>query len=266
MKEITQLEELKEIELDIMKKVHNFCVSNSIKYCLTYGTLLGAMRHGGFIPWDDDIDIFMLRDDYDRFLELFPKYQNQMGLTIVNHNTKPYYGRAMSKVIDNRTYLIEPDFLYDDPIGVFIDIWPLDYVPQDERAREHHTDKIRHYNRQLYGCITKELKFRSLSEIKTSIKQLLYRRMNPKSIVEKIILLSTQYRNTPSDYLICSTVAKRIFNTEFFKDLFLTKFEDTEFYVPSHYDEVLTLCYGNWRMLPPKDKQVPHHVMNVYWK
>lgn len=266
MKEITQLEELKEIELGIMKKLHSFCVSHDIKYVLGYGTLIGAMRHGGFIPWDDDIDIWMFRKDYDRLLAEFPAHEEEYGLRIVNHKTSTYFGRPMSKVIDSRTVLTEPEYLYDDPIGVFVDIWPLDYLPENEQEREKHTNQIRHYIRQLYGCITKDLNFNSLRAIKASIKAMLYRRFDPKKIVDKIDALSTKYKDSPSTYVCTPTFPKELFLREYFENSFLTKFEDTEFYAPSHYDEILTLHYGNWKQLPPKEQQVPHHVINVFWK
>ena len=89
MKEINTLEELKSIELDIMKKIHDFCERKGLTYYLAYGTMIGAIRHNGFIPWDDDIDIFMPREDYERFLKLFVEEQNALKLAIVNHTTSP---------------------------------------------------------------------------------------------------------------------------------------------------------------------------------
>ena len=135
MKEITSLDELKKIELEIMKKIHEFCVENKITYYLAYGTLIGAIRHKGFIPWDDDIDILMKREDYNRFLELFPEWCKDKNLSIANPWTKPYYGRPMTKVYDNRTFLTEPDFRSDDPYGVFVDIWILDGFPSDGEVK-----------------------------------------------------------------------------------------------------------------------------------
>ena len=129
MREITDLEELKHIELEVMKKIHEFCEENSIIYYLCFGTLIGAVRHDGFIPWDDDIDIYMKRDDYEKFLTLFPQKAEELDLNYANYMTKPYYGRCFTKVFDNKTVLKEPQYKTDDDIGVFVDIWPLDGTP-----------------------------------------------------------------------------------------------------------------------------------------
>lgn len=120
MKVIESLDELKKIELDIMIKVHQFCEENGIKYYMIAGTLIGAIRHKGFIPWDDDIDIAMPREDYEKFLKIFPEYGKKNNLLAVNNRTKPYYGRPMTKVIDTRTSLTEPEYRSDDPIVLLI--------------------------------------------------------------------------------------------------------------------------------------------------
>ena len=129
MKIIDNLDELKKIELDIMIKIHQFCEKNNIKYYMIAGTLIGAIRHKGFIPWDDDIDIAMSREEYEKFLREFPAYGEKNNLLAVNNRTNPYYGRPMTKVIDTRTCLMEPEYRSDDPIGVFVDIWVMDGVP-----------------------------------------------------------------------------------------------------------------------------------------
>ena len=96
MREIVNLSELKSIELDIMKKIHKFCEEYNINYTLSYGTLLGAVRHDGFIPWDDDIDIFMPQPDYEKFCRIFPLHQEKLQLELVNSKTSKYFGRNMS--------------------------------------------------------------------------------------------------------------------------------------------------------------------------
>ena len=139
MREIKSLDEIKSIELSILKRVHSICEQNGIKYYLCGGTLLGAVRHKGFIPWDDDIDIYMKRRDYTKFVNLLKENAEiyaEEGLELVNATTPRYYGRIISKVIDNTTVLQENDYKTDDPIGIFIDIWPLDGTPNNNLYRK----------------------------------------------------------------------------------------------------------------------------------
>lgn len=266
MKAITQIDELKSIELDIMKKIHKFCVENDIKYFMAYGTLIGAMRHNGFIPWDDDIDIWMKRIDYDKFLELFPKAQEALNLKVVNHKTKSFLGRAMSKVIDDRTILTEPEFRYDDPIGVFVDIWPLDSIPNNQRQGKKLIRSMRFLHRKLYLCITKQMRFNSIKEIAKSAVILLYRKSNSKAILDKMERILRENSEDDPRILFTPAYPFDLYPADYFEGIFLTKFEDAEFYAPIRYDEILTIRYGNWKELPPADKRVPHHIIDVYWK
>lgn len=119
MKEI-DVDELKHIQLDMLKDVHAFCVNNNIKYSLAYGTLLGAVRHRGYIPWDDDIDIMMLREDYNRFVH---SYDNDI-YRIEDLSTDPDYELPYAKVEDVRTVMKE--FVNgSSSSGVYIDIFLL---------------------------------------------------------------------------------------------------------------------------------------------
>lgn len=261
-KEISDLVELKAIELGIMKKVHEFCVKNDILYFLSHGTLIGAVRHKGFIPWDDDIDIFMPRPDYERFCDLFPKVQDSLTLELVNHKTQRYFGRPMSKVIDSRTILTEPEYNGDDPIGVFVDIWPLDGTPTDQGGALSYIKKCKDLQRDLYINISKKV-----SGTKNKIRALWVKRFNSKDLVEKLDEQIKAYSYDKSDYVTCyMDPYHALMKKEWFKSSTLLEFEDAKFCVPIGYKEVLTQLYGNYMELPPVEKRVPHHVINTYWK
>ena len=105
-----------------MDDIHQFCVSNNIKYSLAYGTLIGVMRHQGFIPWDDDIDIYMMRDDYDRFRLSYIPQKSYIKLNDCEQNNS--YHRSFLKVEDTRTVVIEKSAL--DYVGISIDVFPVD--------------------------------------------------------------------------------------------------------------------------------------------
>ena len=126
------IEELKKIQLDILIAVDDFCSKNNIKYFLSFGTLLGTIRHRGYIPWDDDIDIIMLRDDYNRFLETF----NHSYYKVNSIQNNPTYFLAFAKVTDERTVMQE-EIVYPTEYGVYIDVFVVDGVPSSTIAQRN---------------------------------------------------------------------------------------------------------------------------------
>ena len=130
--------EIKSLQMEILCSIHNFCVNNNIRYSLAYGTLLGAIRHKGYIPWDDDVDILMPRPDYEKFLKLYPGYnKNHTVQTYINDDS---YYLAFAKVYDNRTELI----VFPTRTGVFVDIFPVDGLPDSvELSRRYYKDKLK---------------------------------------------------------------------------------------------------------------------------
>ena len=152
MKEIG-LEELKCIQLDLLQKTAEFCENNGIRYFLCGGTLIGAIRHHGYIPWDDDIDISMPRPDYDKFIKIFNKPENYYQVIDMSNNSK--YGFPFAKVHDTRTLVNELQYSRDS-FGVYIDIFPIDGVGEDKQVyrilklrKLLHTKKANYYQRTL---------------------------------------------------------------------------------------------------------------------
>lgn len=263
MKPISSLEEMKSIQLDIMDRVHGFCEKNKIIYYLSHGSLIGAIRHQGFIPWDDDIDLFMPRSEYNRFCALFPSVQKDLGLEIVNSFSTKYYGRPMSKIIDTRTVLIEPNYLRDDTIGVNIDIWPLDGVPSDEKVYGKHLRHIQILQKVLYGRI---VKFSACNTPIQKCAHLLLLILSPNSVVKRIIQLQNKYDYDTGPFVSCYVDPyKKRLRKEWFKDRKLVSFEDRKYYIPTAADDVLREIYGDYMKLPPIEQRQPHHVTNAFW-
>ena len=127
MKEMTH-KEVKQLQLDILSSVHDFCDSNGLRYSLAGGTLLGAVRHKGFIPWDDDIDILMPRPDYELFIQ---KYQKEHHV-VQNYITDKGYFFLFTKIYDDRTTIIEDR----TKTGVCIDVFPVDGLPNKENSEK----------------------------------------------------------------------------------------------------------------------------------
>ena len=263
MREIRDLSELKEIELNIMKTVHEFCETHDIQYFLAYGTLLGAIRHKGFIPWDDDIDIWMFREDYNKFYSLFPSFGESKGLYIAGKDTTPYFPRNMLKVCDARTKLIEREYRYQDSFGVFVDIWPLDGTPNGKIKRKIHNALQLNLLRILNAGIPKEEYF------KGGLGKRLYREIfnvvGIKRVLNSAVGIFKKYSVTKSIYIENCAETPRGYHYEDFKKRHLSPFEDTEFYVPDGYDRILRNRYGNYMQLPPENQRIPHHIQDVYW-
>ena len=139
MREISK-GEIKAIQLAILDRVDEYCKKHQITYYLTSGTLLGAVRHQGYIPWDDDIDICMKRQDYERFFAGFNEEEHQR-LRAIHQDNYPGYYLASGKVIDDRTVMVE-ESNYGVPIGVYIDVFPMDFFPDD-------MTKIKRLNRRI---------------------------------------------------------------------------------------------------------------------
>ena len=140
------IDEIHEIILEIMKDIDRFCREHNIPYTISAGTMLGAIRHGGFIPWDDDSDLFMLREDFNRFIETYRSDKYRLLF-----NTKDEDGFMVSgyaKVIDPETYVDDRTSM--SKYGVFVDIFPLDYMPEDPKECKEHMHRIMSIHNRIY--------------------------------------------------------------------------------------------------------------------
>lgn len=263
MKPITSLDEVKKIELDIMRVIHDYCESHSLTYFLAYGTLLGAVRHNGFIPWDDDIDIWMPREDYDKFKESFGECAIQNSLYIVAKDTKPCLSRNMMKVCDSRTLLHENQYDYQDDYGVFVDIWPLDGTPKNGLVKAIHNNTMLTAHRMFCLGIEKDEYFNG-DFIKKSVR-FVSKTIGPLRIMNYIGNEATRYDFVNGDTVECYAYAICDLAKSSFESRILHKFEDTEFYIPAGFDQVLRKIYGEYMTPPPKEKQIPHHIVDTYW-
>lgn len=142
------LEEIHEILLEIMSDIDDFCRTNGIRYSISSGTLLGAVRHKGFIPWDDDVDMFMLRSDFDRFVAT---YRNRRYRLLFNTRTdREFFACGNAKVCDPSTDRLGIDFRTRFRYGVNVDIFPLDGVPDDPKSRKKYMHKVMRIHNRLW--------------------------------------------------------------------------------------------------------------------
>lgn len=259
-------EEIKKVGLGILSDVADFCEKNGIEYCLVCGTALGAVRHNGFIPWDDDIDIGMPREDYERFLESYRSENYRLCDTRFDRK----YPYAFAKVCDNQTVLLEN---IADPcdMGVYIDVFPIDGLPEDEALRRQHIKRIDWDMRLIaWKRISWDKKVGAVHKIiQVLAKSILYV-IPMRVLVRKLDNDVKRYPYAKSRY-VGHMVTKAIWGSdvkprEMFENPVAHVFEDREFRVPGQVNAYLRQEYGDYMQLPPEDKRVAKHDFIAYYK
>lgn len=256
-------DELKKIQLEILDSVARFCEENHISYWIDSGTLLGAIRHKGYIPWDDDIDIGMLRKDYDRFAAIFNSKQTRYQFLCIE-NTPNFY-LPYGKVCDPNTLLYEPD---EDgyKLAINIDIFVYDNAPDDDSIVTKMYD-IRDALRKKHDVKTQgKIKDRNL--IKKTIKifrRFCYRLLYPKNQIIKMVENSKKYADEPTTRVGNFTAYTRmVCNKNVFDEFIEVEFEKKRYKAPIGYDEWLKSFYGDYMKLPPEEKRISHHKFVAY--
>lgn len=265
MKELL-LSELKEIELAILKDFHSFCVDNHLCYFLAYGTLLGAVRYHGFIPWDDDVDVMMPREDYNRFMKL---YQDSEYYRLLAFEKDPSAEFPYAKICSMTTRKEENGYDSKVPLGVDIDIFPLDYWADDiEEARR----EVKRIGWSMFCLgLSKLRKPDSVHLLKRIVKWLLMRWCKLRGgayYVRKILQEAIKDEQRGSRYMgtktWCVYGEHNIVPSEAFSDGVEIEFEGEKFFAPVGYDTYLTCLYGDYLPEPPKEKQKTHHNFTAY--
>lgn len=260
-------EELKNIQIGILDRVSEFCIQNGINYSLSSGTLIGAVRHKGYIPWDDDIDIYMLRCDYERFVREFNDYNsNYRVLSLERLSEYPY---PFAKVEDKRTMLIE-NFDNAIKIGVNIDIFPIDGVPDDNKIRKSYFSRIESIRRKIV-LKNVSVNFRCRGIIKNFILILGKMWLKNKTATQLARQLDSMIDKTAgSTDFVCNLVMGNGIGSEFHRsvmsDYVDIEFEGKFYKAMAGYEEYLTQTYGNYMQLPPEEQRVTHHSFKAYWK
>ena len=243
----------------LMQEIHKICVTNDIRYSLIGGSLIGAMRHKGFIPWDDDIDIALPWEDYKKLIKVVTNNFEHPWLSFqIAGYTKDYYNPFI-KAIDNRTTFIE-GYEGENPKGIFIDIFPIVCAGNTKKKAEKEFMKHRFLQSILKrkGCRFETGKLREL------LMQAIGHLHSSEYWINKI---NKHYEEcNKQKYLYSSDMdgsIKGIVPTKIFDSYKLYKFEEFEFMGVESADEYLSQVFGNYMQLPPVECRTPHHIKYI---
>ncbi len=264
---------LKKVQLEVLDVVMKFCDEHGILCFLDGGTLLGAIRHKGYIPWDDDIDVAMLRRDYDKFMNLFNKENTRYKFYSMENDPESLY--PFGKVFDTRTEYYEPDRKTGIKLSIHIDIWVIDNAPDDDKSlkRMFMCQYIyRHLNAGRFLPMFAPPNGNFLRRI------LAYSIRIPMNMIpERILprnyfgwkLLKNARRYIHEDTKRAGSFLGRhelAMSKDKFENFIYAEFEGRKYKIPSGYDEWLTKLYGDYMKLPPLSQQKTHHHFEAYIK
>ena len=262
MEEIN-LRELQQKSLEMGKYFVSFCEENKLLCYLCGGGAIGSLRHSGFIPWDDDLDFFMPREDYEKLALLWNEKANTKKYSLVKANENLVDHNLFITIRDNDTTAIKPyQKGLDISHGVALDIIPLDGCPSGDYQR-----KFQLMWGLIYSLFCAQVLPEKHGGFKKKVSKILLSIFKSKKIRYKIWKIAekkmTKYKFKDSDYIteLCSGpyYMKKKYKKEWFIDKIYVDFEDTKMPIPIGYDGYLKTAFGDYMTLPPKEKQLPHH-------
>ena len=266
-------QEIKSISRKILKEIDTICRANNIKYSLIAGTLLGAVRHKGFIPWDDDIDIAMTRKNYQMFVEYCATHGTTFELKCLEMDRQ--YNYLFAKACNKDTVVVEKIGNRSQcSYGVFVDIFPMDYIGDTFEEAKKNVD-IMKLNRSLIIAYNwKKFQRNPRNSIwKEPIRFAFYlitRAINIKNIEKKTedfyINLSRSKTKYIADAVDNGYSYKAIFPSDLFEKYIEVEFEEDRYFAIQGYESWLKQTYGNYMELPPTEKQISHHSFEAFWK
>lgn len=263
------IDEIKSCEIHILETFADFCEKNNLSYYLDYGTLIGAVRHKGFIPWDDDIDVSMPRPDYNSMCELLKARNNSLTDTI--QLKTPYskdYQYQICKLVDTSTFVHEITMKEKYNTSIWIDIFPIDALPSEENDARKFVHKIGSMCKYYFYTIEKRfsgksvfgwIKFNILKSILTIPFEVFHKQ-------QKIDIVAQKYPFESASHYCVITYPGAVYVPISKDDLDKASvlFEGREYTTYKNYDEYLRSFYGDYMQLPPQEERVYKHGFDAY--
>ena len=258
------LKHLQKLELMILKDFIKICDDNNLTYYMYAGSLLGAIRHNGFIPWDDDLDVIMFRDDFEKFKKIFIASDKDKYELLCNETNEDYF-HLLAKLMLKDT-LFEEGWVsqVDFHIGINMDIFVLDDLAENKFKRNYQLKKSFLYNKLM---IMSKLRLDDLSlpaKIVTHTGYYILKlfRITPYKLNKRCLNFLKKFKDSNTEYVfdISATAEEypQIFKKDDFKSIRQVQFEDIEVNVPGNYDNILKSLYGDYMQLPPEEDRYNH--------
>lgn len=264
MENFDYLPKLHNCQLIIAREIKRLCDKHNIKYFIIAGTLLGAVRHGGFIPWDDDMDIGMLREDYERFLKV-AKTDLGEEFFLQTSETDKNYGLPFAKILLNGTVLVEASAGSAAKKGIFIDVFPFDVAPEDDNDRESHNKKTYFYKRLLLAKLNYKVYKKNdyVKRVVYFVLKIMSSFYSHDKLVKKLEGEITRYNNQKTEDIVNIGGAygykKETIKASWVRDTVEIPFEDMTISAPVDYIKYLETFYGDYMTPPPEDKRYNRH-------
>ena len=263
------VDELKTIEFELLCQVDSICRLNDIEYSLAYGTLLGAVRHKGFIPWDDDIDLLMMRGQYEKFINYCTR--NKTPFNLISSKECEWYNYPFAKICAPNTVIEEENTFNDGKLGVYIDVFPIDFLGRSEAEAIKNYRKTEFVRDLITASNWKKFFWsKSHSAIYEPVRLLFFlitRVANPAHLIEK---LEQPFLNQKvSSDAFCGNIysayrEREVVSHNIYDEYVEIEFENKEFSCIKNYEAYLSNLYGDYMKLPPVEKQVTHHMFNAW--
>lgn len=270
-KQIIQPDEVKIILIRLLEYFDIVCKKNNIQYSLGYGTLLGAARHGGFIPWDDDIDVMLPEPDYKRLLELPELRQQDAQFQLHTIATEKHfceiYPYPFAKLVDEKTY---GEYMRTkDKFGAYIDIFPVIGVPDDTKKREQF---FREFEKNKLSLaigyrIDRDRKNTFIQKLRNIRRNYYWRHYQVfrEKLVENMFMYSFE-GSKMVNVSYWNFGEREVFPRELFSEYISLPFEGKMYPCIKRYDDYLTQMYGDWHKLPPESSRTPRHEYLLFYR
>ena len=265
-KEIRALEDIHAVNMKLLYEVDRVCKKYGIRYYLDSGTLLGAVRNKGFIPWDDDIDLVLERSEYDKLLAVADEFQG--NFEFIRPDGHHFFLDCISRIAYKHSQLHTPceeDHYYNDYYNrLFVDLFPLDHFGGGFRG------KLQIFKlKMLYGMAMSRRhsinysKYGFAEKLTVAVLATFGKLFSLERIMRRYEKIAIRYNNRPAEFLLSSHYPLpdigRLFPAKAFEKSDIVTINDANFPAPAGWDDVLTQLYGDYMSLPPVEQRVPQH-------